>query len=52
MYDAKKDETNNSKRLQCDCIGDRNYYYMCKHSNMIDIRVSYVPDEIIIREFK
>jgi len=52
MYDAKKDEKLINKQLQYDCIGDRGYFYMCKHSNMIDIKVSYVPVETITREFK
>ena len=52
MYDAKKDENLINKQLQYDCISERGYYYMCKHSNMIDIKVSYVPVETIIREFK
>jgi hypothetical protein len=52
MYDAKKDENLVNKQLQYDCIGDRGYFYMCKHSNMVNIKVSYVPVETIIREFK
>ena len=52
MYDAKKDENFTDKQLQYDCIVDRSYFYMCKHSNMVNIKVSYVPVEIIIREFK
>ena len=52
MYDAKKDENLTNKQLQYDCIGDRSYFYTCKHSNMLNIKASYVPVEIIIREFK
>jgi hypothetical protein len=52
MYDAKKDENCTDKHVQYDCIGDRSYFYMCNHSNMINIKVSYVPVELIIREFK
>lgn len=52
MYDAKKDEILVDKQLQYDCIGDRSYYSMCKHNNMVNIKVPYVPVEVIIREFK
>ncbi len=52
MYDAKKDENPKKKQLQYDCIGDRNYFYMCSHTNMLNIKVPYVSAEIIIREFK
>ncbi|GCD09597.1 hypothetical protein [Clostridium tagluense] len=52
MYDAKKDENFRSKQLQYDCIGDRSYFYMCAHTNMVNITVPYVPAEIIIRDFK
>ena len=52
MYDAKKDENFTDKQLQYDCIGDRSYFCMCKYSNMVNIKVPYVPVEIIIKEFK
>ncbi|MGH4138170.1 hypothetical protein [Clostridium sp.] len=52
MYDAKKEETIKDRQLQYNCIGDRSYFYMCSHSNMVTIKVPYVPAEIIIREFK
>jgi len=52
MYDAKKDGNIRNKQLQYDCIGDRSYFSMCSHSNMVNIKVPYVPVEIIIREFK
>ncbi|MBU3142034.1 hypothetical protein [Clostridium sp. CF012] len=52
MYDAKKDEYSRDKQLQYDCICDRSYFYMCAHSNMVNIKVPYVPVENIIREFK
>ncbi|GEM_PF-1473364 len=51
MYDAKKEETIRDKRLQYTCIGERNYYCTCNHNNMVDMRVSSVPVEIIIKEF-
>lgn len=52
MYDAKKDVNIRDRRLQYDCIGDRSYFYMCSHNHMVNIKVPYVPAEIIIREFK
>ncbi|MFT5871304.1 MAG: hypothetical protein ACI8WT_000222 [Clostridium sp.] len=52
MYDAKKDEIFTVKQLQCNCIGDRSYFYNCRYSNMINIKISDVPVEIITREFK
>lgn len=52
MYDAKKDETFRDKQLQYDCVGDRSYFCMSKYSNMVNIKISDVPVEIIIREFK
>ena len=52
MYDAKKDENIVDRQLQYDCIGDRSYYSMCKYNNMINIKVPYVPAEVIISEFK
>ena len=52
MYDAKKDETFSEKRLQFECVGDRSYYCMCQHNNMIDMKVSSVPIETITEEFK
>jgi len=52
MYDAKKDSNLRDKQLQYDCVGDRNYFYMCDHSNVVNIKVPYLPVEIIIREFK
>jgi hypothetical protein len=52
MYDAKKDGNLRDKQLQYDCIGDRGYYYMCKHNNMLNIKAPYVPVETIITEFK
>ena len=48
----KKMKILRDKHLQYDCIGDRSYYYMCNHNNMVNIKVSSVPVEIIIREFK
>ena len=52
MYDAKKDESFRDKQLQYDCIGDRSYFYMCKHSSMLDIKIFCVPVDIITKEFK
>jgi hypothetical protein len=52
MYDAKKDENITDKQLQYDCIGDRSYVCMSKYSNMVNIKVPYVPVEILIKEFK
>lgn len=52
MYDAKKDKNFSDKELQYNCIGDRGYFYMCNHNNMVNIKVSYVPIELILREFK
>ena len=51
MYDAKKEENIRDKHLQYDCIGERNYYCICNCNNMVDMRVSFVPVEIIIKEF-
>ena len=52
MYDAKKEENCRDKQLQYDCIGDRSYFCMCAHNNMVNIKLPYVPVEIIISEFK
>lgn len=52
MYDAKKDKDCRKQQLQHDCIGDRSYFYMHSHSNMVNINVSYIPIETITREFK
>ena len=52
MYDAKKVEKLINKQLQYDCIGDRSYFCMCAHNNMVNIKVPYVPVEIIINQFK
>jgi hypothetical protein len=51
MYDAKKDENSKDKHVQYDCISDRGYYSMCDHNNMVNIKSSYVPVEVIINEF-
>jgi len=51
MYDAKKEENIKDRQLQYNCIGDRSYYSMCHHDNMVNMKVSSVPVEIIIREF-
>jgi hypothetical protein len=52
MYDAKKDENSKDKHVQYDCIGERGYYSMCTHNNMVNLEISYVPVETIIREFE
>jgi hypothetical protein len=52
MYDAKKDKSSRDKHVQYNCIGDRGYYSMCTYSNMVDIKVSSVPVEVIIQDFK
>jgi len=51
MYDAKKDESVRDKKIRFDCIGDRSYYSKCNYSNMVDMKVSCAPVEIIIKEF-
>jgi len=51
MYDAKKEESIKDKKLRYDCIGDRSYYSMCNHNNMVNIKISSVPVEIILKEF-
>jgi len=52
MYDAKKDESIRDTQTQYNCIGERGYYSMCNHYNdMVDMKVSAVPVEIIIKEF-
>ncbi|MBW9147665.1 hypothetical protein K2F40_01450 [Clostridium sp. CM028] len=51
MYDAKKEETIKDTSLQYNCIGDRSYYCMCNHSNMLNMKASYVPVEIVLNQF-
>ncbi|HEY8888803.1 MAG TPA: hypothetical protein VIM70_00890 [Clostridium sp.] len=51
MYDAKKDENVRDTKLRYNCIGDRGYYCMCKHNNMVNMQVSSVPVQIITKEF-
>ena len=51
MYDAKKEEDVRDRNLQYNCIGDRSYYCMCNHNNMVNIKVSSMPVETIIKEF-
>lgn len=52
MYDAKKTGNLRCKQLQYDCISDRNYFYMCKHNNMVNIKISSAPVETILTQFK
>lgn len=47
----KKAEDVRDRKLQYNCIGERNYYSMCSHNNMVNIKVSSIPVEIIIKEF-
>ncbi|MBX4259003.1 hypothetical protein KTC96_11775 [Clostridium estertheticum] len=52
MYDAKKNEHIKDRHMQFNCIGDRSYFCMCNHNNnMINIKASSSPVEIIVKEF-